>query len=251
MLDFEVFRKVIDEAGPTLARVDFFNYGEAFLHKRAVEMCEYIKTHYPHIYLYTSTNGLAFTEDARAAPGPHRHRRSDVLDRRRVAGELRPLPPARRLREGDPQPAASRPTRSGAAGSSCRSSTGATSSSTGTTAKRRCAARASMAGELGVDRLCWEITDHPEEAFSRRFAPGSGDHAAIRHEIWDDNNLGNAIPGARRARGSSCAASIPTAARRNRRAARIRWSRCAAATARSRSAPGPAARSPCKPASAT
>ena len=59
MLDFDLFTRVIDEAGPTLGRVDFFNYGEAFLHKRAVEMCEYIKSRYPHIYLYTSTNGLA------------------------------------------------------------------------------------------------------------------------------------------------------------------------------------------------
>ena len=63
MLDFDLFRRVIDEVGPTLGRVDFFNYGEAFLHKRAVEMCEYIKRTYPHIYLYTSTNGLALTED--------------------------------------------------------------------------------------------------------------------------------------------------------------------------------------------
>src|SRR5436309_2784591 len=63
MLDFELFRRAIDEAGPSLVRVDFFNYGEAFLHKRAVEMCEYIKTRFPHIYLYTSTNGLALTGD--------------------------------------------------------------------------------------------------------------------------------------------------------------------------------------------
>ena len=62
MLDFDLFRRVIDEAGPALGRVDFFNYGEAFLHKRAVEMCEYIKSRFPHIYLYTSTNGLALTE---------------------------------------------------------------------------------------------------------------------------------------------------------------------------------------------
>ena len=64
MLDFDLFRRVIDEVGPTLGRIDFFNYGEAFLHKRAVEMCEYIKTHHPHIYLYTSTNGGAFTEES-------------------------------------------------------------------------------------------------------------------------------------------------------------------------------------------
>ena len=25
-----------------------------------------------------------------------------------------------------------------------------------------------LAVELGIDRLCWEITDHPESAFSRR-----------------------------------------------------------------------------------
>ena len=32
--------------------------------------------------------------------------------------------------------------------------------------------------------------------FSRRFVPGHRLPARIRHEIWDDNNLGNAIPGA-------------------------------------------------------
>ncbi len=63
MLDFDLFRRVVDEAGPALVRIDFFNYGEAFLHKRAVEMCEHIKRSFPHIYLYSSTNGLAFNEE--------------------------------------------------------------------------------------------------------------------------------------------------------------------------------------------
>ena len=58
-----MFERVLDEVGPTLARLDFFNYGEAFLHKKAVEMCELVKSRYPHVYLYTSTNGGAFTED--------------------------------------------------------------------------------------------------------------------------------------------------------------------------------------------
>src|SRR4029077_19391707 len=39
-------------------------------------------------------------------------------------------------------------------------------------------------------------TDHPEHAYSRRFTPGSADLAAIKREVWDDNDLGNAIPGA-------------------------------------------------------
>ena len=68
-----------------------------------------------------------------------------------------------------------------------------------------------MAAEIGVDRLCWELTDHPEDMFSRRFVPGSADYARIRHEIWDDNNLGNAIPGrdAARARSTSRHAALP------------------------------------------
>ena len=53
-----------------------------------------------------------------------------------------------------------------------------------------------LATEIGVDRLSWEITDHPENAFSRRFAPGTPDYEAIKHEIWDMTGLGNAIPGA-------------------------------------------------------
>ena len=53
-----------------------------------------------------------------------------------------------------------------------------------------------MAAEIGVDRLCWEITDHPEDSFSRRFAPGAPDYDRIRYEIWDNSGLGNAIPGA-------------------------------------------------------
>jgi hypothetical protein len=32
--------------------------------------------------------------------------------------------------------------------------------------------------------------------FSRRFMPGTPDHAEIAHEIWDQSGLGNAIPGA-------------------------------------------------------
>jgi MoaA/NifB/PqqE/SkfB family radical SAM enzyme len=63
MLDFDLFRRVVDEVGASLVRIDFFNYGEAFLHKRAVEMCEYIKSRFPQIYLYTSTNGLALSEE--------------------------------------------------------------------------------------------------------------------------------------------------------------------------------------------
>ena len=195
MLDVELFKRVVDEAAPSLVRIDFFNYGEAFLHKRAVEMCEYIKSHYPHVYLYTSTNGLALSEEqARrlvhsgidevtfsidgATPETYvkyRQRgRFDVairnlramVEEKRAAGRDVPFLNWRYIlftwNDSDEEMERAR----------------------------------QMAVEIGVDRLCWEITDHPEGAFSQRFAPGTPDFERIRNEVWDMSGLGNAIPGA-------------------------------------------------------
>jgi hypothetical protein len=195
MLDFDLFTRVVDEVGASLVRIDFFNYGEAFLHRRAVEMCEYIKTKFPHIYLYTSTNGLAL-DDAQArrlvhsgidevtfsidgaTPGSYaqyrRRGRFDVAiatlramaDEKRKSGRDLPFLNWRYIlfvwNDSDAEMNEAR----------------------------------RLAAEIGVDRLCWELTDHPENAYSRRFTPGTGAVTSIRHEIWDDNNLGNAIPGA-------------------------------------------------------
>jgi len=195
MLDWDVFTKVIDEAGPTLGRIDFFNYGEAFLHKRAVEMCEYIKSRFPHIYLYTSTNGLALTEEQvrrlvhsgidevtfsidGATPDSYvKYRQRGNFEKairnltiaaneKRSAGRDVPFINWRYIlfahNDSDEEMTRAR----------------------------------QMAADIGVDRLCWELTDHPEDLFSRRFVQGTEALAAIKHEIWDDNNLGNAIPGA-------------------------------------------------------
>jgi hypothetical protein len=195
MLDFELFRRVIDEVGPSLYRIDFFNYGEAFLHKRAVEMCEYIKANHPHIYLYTSTNGGALSEaQARrlvhsgidevtfsidgATPESYVQYRGRgkfevtmrnlraMVDEKRSSGRDLPYLNWRYIlfkwNDSDEEMQRAR----------------------------------TMAEEIGVDRLCWEITDHPEDAFSRRFVRGTPDFDRIRRETWDDSNLGNAIPGA-------------------------------------------------------
>jgi hypothetical protein len=195
MLDFELFMRVIDEAGPSLGRVDFFNYGEAFLHKRAIEMCEYIKSRFPHIYLYTSTNGLAFTEasvarlvhsgidevtfsidGARAESYVQYRQRGDFAKAIRHLGAA-----ARAKRES---------------GRDVPFINWRYILFTHNDSDEEMNLARMTAEELGVDRLCWELTDHPEDMFSRRFVPGSGELGAIRHEIWDANNLGNAITGA-------------------------------------------------------
>ncbi len=194
MLDVDLFKRVLAEVGPTLERIDFFNYGEAFLHKRAVEMCELVKREYPHIYLYTSTNGGALTEESarrlvrsgidevtfsvdgasQDVYATYRQRGKfdhvmknlrAVVDEKRALGLDVPFVNWRYIlftwNDNDAEMQRAR----------------------------------TLAAEIGVDRLCWEITDHPEYAFSRRFAPGTPDWQRIRHEVWDDNQLGSAIPG--------------------------------------------------------
>ena len=195
MLDFNLFVRVVEESGPSLARIDFFNYGETFLHKRAVEMCEYIKRRFPHIYLYTSTNGLALTEER-----AKRLVQSGIDEVTFSVDGATPASYAKYRQRGN-------------------FDTALRNLRVMTEEKRRAglglpyinwryilfrwndspeemSLARSLADEIGVDRLTWEITDHPESAYSRRFVPGTAAHTEIRREIWDDSNLGNAIPGA-------------------------------------------------------
>lgn len=195
MLDFELFKRVMDEAGPSLGRIDFFNYGEAFLHKRAIEMCEYIKSNFPHIFLYTSTNGLAFTEEqARrltrsgidevtfSIDGATQEAYEKYRQRGRLEVALRNL---RAMADEKRRLALDVPFLN------WRYILFKWNDTDGEMDRAR-----AIAADIGVDRLCWEITDHPEDSFSRRFTPGTVDFERIRHEVWDDNHLGNAIPGA-------------------------------------------------------
>jgi MoaA/NifB/PqqE/SkfB family radical SAM enzyme len=195
MLDYGLFTRVVDEAAPSLVRIDFFNYGEAFLHKRALDMVEYIKSRYPHVYLYTSTNGLALTED-----GARRLARSgidevtfsidgathDTYVQYRQRGDfekairnLRALVDEKRKNGLDVPFVNWR----------YILFTHNDSDDEMDLARR-------MAADIGVDRLSWEITDHPENMFSRRFVPGTPEFERIQHEVWDRTGLGNAIPGA-------------------------------------------------------
>ncbi len=195
MLDFDMFRRVIDEVGPSLGRIDFFNYGEAFLHKRAVEMCEYIKSRHPHIYVYTSTNGTAFSEEQ-----ARRLVHSGIDEVTFSVDGARPDSYARYRQRGKFE-VAMRNLRAMAdekrkAGRDLPFLNWRYILFTWNDSDEEMDEARRMAVEIGVDRLCWEITDHPESAFSRRFVSGSPEYERIRRETWDDSNLGNAIPGA-------------------------------------------------------
>jgi hypothetical protein len=195
MLDYDLFTRVVDEAGPSVGRIDFFNYGEAFLHKRALDMVEYIKSRHPHVYLYTSTNGLALTED-----GARRLARSgidevtfsidgathDTYVQYRQRGDF-----AKAIRNLTALCDEKRKNGLDVPFVNWRYILFSHNDSDEEMELAR-----KMAVEIGVDRLSWEITDHPENMFSRRFVPGTPDFDRIQYEIWDKTGLGNAIPGA-------------------------------------------------------
>jgi hypothetical protein len=195
MLDYDLFTRVVDEAGPSVGRIDFFNYGEAFLHKRALDMVEYIKSRHPHVYLYTSTNGLALTED-----GARRLARSGIDEvtfsidgathetyvQYRQRGDF-----AKAIRNLTALCEEKRKNGLDVPFVNWRYILFSHNDSDNEMELAR-----KMAAEIGVDRLSWEITDHPENMFSRRFVPGTPEFDRIQYEIWDKTGLGNAIPGA-------------------------------------------------------
>ncbi len=195
MLDYDLFTRVVDEAGPALGRIDFFNYGEAFLHKRALEMVEYIKSRHPHIYLYTSTNGLALSEE-----GARRLARSGIDEVTFSIDGAKQETYVQYRQRGD----FAKAIRNLAALADEKKTHGFDVPFVNwryilfshNDSDEEMALARQMAADIGVDRLSWEITDHPENMFSRRFVPGTPEFERIKFEIWDKTGLGNAIPGA-------------------------------------------------------
>jgi len=192
----EEFQGMMDHVGPELIRLDFFNYGDPFMHPQAVEMIAYVKKKYPHIYVYTSTNGLMLDEEkieGLVASGLDEITFSvdgadaETYTKYRCGGDFAKLIRIMSLfvelrnKHGDEVPFIN-----------WRYILFRWNDSNRQMRKAR-----RLAEEVGVDRLTWEITDHPPQAYSRRFIPRSRAWKRIRHEIWDTSQIGNALPSKR------------------------------------------------------
>lgn len=182
--------------GKQLIRIDFFNYGDPFCHPEAVSMLKDIKASFPGIYLYTSTNGLLLTDEKMV--GLIRSGLDEITfsvdgadqktyERYRRNGQFpRVLAIMRRFMELRRQDGAETPF------VNWRYILFRWNDSSRQMNKARRLAR-----KIGLDRLTWEITDHPEDAFSRKFFPGTRGWERIRFEIWDTSQIGSAIKGNR------------------------------------------------------
>ena len=192
LLAWETYVKVVDEIGAGLQRVDFFNYGESFIHPKAIDMIQYAKSRYPHIYFFCSTNGLllnteeklqrlvesgidelTFSVDGATHETYVRYRRGG--DFNKVIQIMKRLAEIKKEKNSDTPFVNWR-----------YILFRWNDSEEEMNLARR------MADEMGIDRLCWEITDHPENSASERFVAGRPEYDRIKNEIW--SALGNAIP---------------------------------------------------------
>lgn len=191
LLSWETYETVINELGPTLSRIDFFNYGESFIHPRAIEMIEYAKSRYPHIYIFTSTNGLllntdeklqslvrsgldeiTFSIDGASQETYQIYRRGG--DWNKVMAIMKRMVELKKDQESETPYM------------NWRYILFRWNDSDEEMNRAR-----RLAKEMDIDKLCWEITDHPEDSASERFVPGRPEYEEIRHEIW--SALGNAM----------------------------------------------------------
>ncbi len=190
------FRSLMERIGPQLIRLDFFNYGEPFVHPQALEMIEHVKSRYPHIYLYTSTNGLLLNEEKIA-----RLVRSGIDEvtfsvdgadqgtygRYRQGGDL-----ARVLKNMAAMVEEKRRSGREVPFINWRCILFKWNDSFRQMARVR-----RLADRIGVDRLTWEITDHPAAAASKKYQIGTPAWKRIYFQIWDSSQIGSALRGKR------------------------------------------------------
>jgi len=66
-LPLDVVARVVDEAGPAIERVDFYNYGEPFLYRHLVDALRHVRATLPGATTAISTDGMQVREDVEAA----------------------------------------------------------------------------------------------------------------------------------------------------------------------------------------
>jgi MoaA/NifB/PqqE/SkfB family radical SAM enzyme len=66
-LPIDVVKKIVDEAGPDVERVDLFNYGEPFLYPHLVDALRHVRRALPNSSIAISSDGMQIKEHVEAA----------------------------------------------------------------------------------------------------------------------------------------------------------------------------------------
>jgi len=186
------FKDLMDQIGSDLIRLDFFNYGESFVHPDAIHMIEYFKEKFPSVYLYISTNGLLLDQQkiqrivkagveeiTFSVDGADQ----ETYARYRCGGDFAKILESMRecVRQRDE------------AGTTLPIINWRCILFKWNDSRKHMNQIRRLAEKIGVDRLIWEITDHPESARSSKYQIGTKEWQKIYYEIWDTSQLTNAI----------------------------------------------------------
>lgn len=193
VMTLELFTRIVDQASDTLQRLELFNYGEPFLNKKLPEMITYVRDKYPSVFTFTSTNGLVWNNDKQieeviksglhelvfSVDGPT----SEIYQQYRIGGNFeKAITNMKRMVDRREHLQSRYPI------VTFRYILFRWNDSDEIMDLTR-----KLARDIGVDRLCWELTDHPEGCPSKRFIPGTPDFNKIKHEIWDIGANANAL----------------------------------------------------------
>ena len=183
-MKFETFCRVLDELGPHIRYLNFYDYGETFLHRQAADMIRYAKSVNANITVICSTNGHFFRT-------PEQQREiietgvdeiifsvdgasQEVYEKYRVGGRLDVVlnamaELAKMKRElGREKPSIM-----------WRYILFDWNDSDEEMARAR-----ELARDIGVDQFRWLLTDIPPDGCSKRFVPGSPELERIKEELF-------------------------------------------------------------------
>ena len=185
-MPYDTFCRIMDEMAPHLEQLNLYDYGESFIHPRATDMIRYAKSLKPGLKVACSTNGHFFQtpESQRAIVSSGADEIIFSLDgasqetygKYRIGGRFEVVVDAMKAlvamkRElGLDKPAVI-----------WRYILFNWNDSDEEMDRARALAR-----EIGVDDLCWLLTDMPADGYSTRFVPGSPDLDRIKHELHAD-----------------------------------------------------------------
>ena len=187
MLDFDTYKRVIDDLSPDLKYMEFHVGGENYIHKQAHEMVRYCRDRNPNCIILSSTNGHFFHTEERqrgllesgidcvifSVDGATQ----ESFERYRVNGDLeRVLDGMRgvakmRAEMGQPGPLLV-----------WRYILFHWNDSDEEMARAR-----ELAAEVGVDHLAWHLNAVPDMVpmQSKRYYVGAPELPEIEHELWD------------------------------------------------------------------
>jgi len=183
-MKFETFCRVLDELGPHITYLNFYDFGESFIHRQANDMIRYAKSVNPNIVIICSTNGHFFRtpEQQRAVIETGVDEiifsvdggSQEVYEKYRVGGRFDVVVDAmaglvKMKREmGRDKPSIM-----------WRYILFDWNDSDEEMARAR-----ELARQIGVDQFRWLLTDRPPDGRSKRFVPGSPELERIEDELF-------------------------------------------------------------------